>query len=89
MLDAPLEWTVGWPGKLSLYEGRERHWVQDNSVWPEVFRDNLVMTGFLGENEHFLNCVLGRETPSPSLEDCLQSIQLGEIIEKGRSAKLD
>jgi len=89
ILDAPLEWTVGWPGKLSLFEGRERHFVQDNSIWPPVFWDNLSMTGFLGENEHFLNCVLGRETAFPSLEDTLQSIQLGETIQNGGSMKFD
>jgi myo-inositol 2-dehydrogenase/D-chiro-inositol 1-dehydrogenase len=85
--DASLEWTVGWPGKLSLFQGPERHQVQDNNFWPEVFRDTMSLTGFLGENEHFLNCVLGRETPAPDLADCLQSLELGEVIQEGGSRK--
>ncbi|MBW7996032.1 MAG: Gfo/Idh/MocA family oxidoreductase [Candidatus Glassbacteria bacterium] len=89
MLDAPLEWTIDYPGRLSLYEGRERHSVQDNAVWPPVFRDNLRITGFLGENEHFLNCVLGKEIPSPALEDCLQSIEIGECVQSGGKAEFN
>ncbi len=89
MLDAPLEWTVDYPGRLSFYQGGDRHFVQDNNVWPPVLRDNLQVTGFLGENEHFLNCVIGGEQPSPSLTDCLQSIEIGECVQAGRSMVFD
>ncbi len=87
MLDAPLEWTVDYPGRLAFYRGADNHFVQDNSVWPPVLQDNLQVTGFLGENEHFLKCVTGSEQPSPSLEDCLQSILIGEAVLAGRSAE--
>lgn len=89
MLDAPLEWTLDYPGRLSFYRGGDNHSVQDNNVWPPTLRDNLRITGFLGENEHFLNCVTGREQPSPSLTDCLQSIEIGECVLAGGSMKFD
>jgi len=88
MLEAPLEWTVDYPGRLIFFEGTENHFVQDNRSLPQSLQDRLAITGFLGESSHFLDCLLGGRTPRPSLSDCLQSVELAEAIGSGKSIKV-
>ena len=85
LLDAPLDWTVDYPGKLTYFEGRRNFFVQDNSLWPETMRDNIAITGFLGESEHFLECLTAGAAPSPSLRDCLRSMQIAEAVLAGKN----
>ena len=83
-LEAPLDWTVDYPGRLVYFEGKKRHFVQDNRLWPESMRDSLEITGFLGEVEHFIACVAGGGRPQPSVADCLQSMEIAEAVLAGK-----
>ncbi len=83
MLEAPLDWTVDYPGRILHYNGRDRHFVQDNRNFPPG--DSAEVTGFLGESAHFIDCLLRGAKPSPSLAECLQSIQIAETVLAGRS----
>jgi len=86
-LEAPLDWTVDYPGRLLFFEGRKRHFVQDNRLWPESMRDHLEITGFLGEVEHFIACIDSGKRPEPSLADCLQSMEIAESVLAGRNVR--
>jgi len=86
-LEAPLDWTVDYPGRLLFFEGRKRHFIQDNRLWPESMRDHLEITGFLGEVEHFIACLAGGDRPQPSLADCLQSVEIAEAVLAGKNVK--
>ena len=84
-LEAPQDWTVDYPGKLLFFEGRKRHFVQDNRIWPVSMRDNLEITGFLGEVESFIAFLAGGERPEPTLADCLQSMEIAEAVQAGKN----
>jgi len=86
-LEAPLEWTVDYPGRLLFFKGRENHFIQDNRILSEPMRDRLEITGFLGESSHFIDCLETGRTPHPSFEDCLQSVEIAEAIQAGTSRK--
>ena len=85
-LETPLDWTVDYPGRILYNNGRERHFIQDNRNFPPG--DNAEVTGFLGESEHFIDCLLNGRQMQPSLEDCLQSILIAEAVQAGKSVDL-
>lgn len=87
-LEAPLEWTIDYPGRLLYFQGRGKHFVQDNRVYPETMRDPLEYTGFLGEVRHFLECLTSGATPQPGLRESLQSVRIAEAIQAGRDITL-
>jgi myo-inositol 2-dehydrogenase / D-chiro-inositol 1-dehydrogenase len=82
-LEAPLEWTIDFPGRVIFHNGADRHFVQDNRIYAQ--RDPVETTGFFGESAHFLDCLINGGTPRPSLEDCLQSIEIAEAVQSGRN----
>ena len=86
-LEAPLEWTIDYPGRILFFKGRDIHFIQDNRILPETMRDSLEITGFLGESFHFLESLTTGRKPGPSLEECLQSIEIVEAIQEGKNIR--
>lgn len=87
ILEAPLDWTVDYPGRILYYNGRDRHFIQDNRACPSG--DSVEVTGFLGESEHFIDCLLNGREMHPSLEDCFQSIRIAEAVQAGESVDFE
>jgi predicted dehydrogenase len=87
--EAPLEWTADFPGRISFYNGKERHYIQDNRNLSTTMIDPLEVTGFLGESAHFLECLKKGIEPNPSLADCVQSIEISEATQSGRGRSFD
>jgi predicted dehydrogenase len=84
MLEAPLDWTVDFPGRIVFFAGHDHHFIQDNRSLPPVLNDPLEVTGFLGESAHFLECLEKGIEPRPSLTECIQSVEIAEAILNGR-----
>ncbi len=82
ILECPLDWTVDFPGRILHYNGRDRHFVQDSRIFAPF--DPAEVTGFLGESQHFIECLIKGATPAPSLADCLQSIRIAECVMAGK-----
>ena len=87
--EAPLEWTADFPGRIFFYNGKERHFIQDNRNLSPTMISPLEVTGFLGESDHFLECLEKGTDPSPSLADCLQSIEISEATQEGMGKIFD
>ena len=88
-IEAPLEWTIDYPGRITFFSGRERQFIQDNRTLSTPMLDPLEVTGFLGENAHFLECLEKGLEPDPSLADCIQSVEISEAILTGQSRSFD
>ncbi|MEA2064148.1 MAG: Gfo/Idh/MocA family oxidoreductase [Gemmatimonadota bacterium] len=82
---APLEWTVDFPGRISCFSGRREHYTVDDSILPPAVNEPVEVTGFLAESAHFLECLETGAVPSPSVEECLQSLEIAEAIRNGQS----
>ena len=63
--------------------------IQDNRTLSTPMLDPLEVTGFLGENAHFLECLEKGLEPNPSLADCIQSVEISEAILTGQSRSFD
>jgi len=83
MADGMIGWLTRYPGFLRCYDSGHETLYVDNGAEdqpPEV------VSGFYGEDAHFVHCLQRGEKPGPDLAASLRSLEIAEAVQRGVSA---
>jgi predicted dehydrogenase len=88
---AGVGWLVDAPGSCTLYEKNKPVPLPDPlRAWAKAEGDKLksaIAGGFYGENEAFVNALVGKGTFSPSAEESLESVEIAHEVRGGKNWK--
>jgi len=90
LIHAGVGWLVDTPGSCTVYVGNEKQKIPDVLKPYRRFKDPLLeamVSGFYGENEAFVKALRGEGPFTPSVEESLQSVEICEAVQNGRSWK--
>ncbi|MFH1068156.1 MAG: Gfo/Idh/MocA family oxidoreductase [Candidatus Glassbacteria bacterium] len=85
LLETPLDGSIDYPGRLTVWRGWREQFVQDNRSLPTVLQEPVELTGFLGENQHFFDLLENGGANRSPLEESRHSMELARSVLDGRS----
>jgi predicted dehydrogenase len=90
LIHAGVGWLIDTPGSCSIYENNKPVRISDALAPYRRFQKklkNAAVSGFFGENAHFVDALRGKAEFTPSLEESLQSVEIAETVQAGKNWK--
>jgi hypothetical protein len=90
LIHAGVGWLLDSPGSCTIYENNKAVRISDALAPYRRFDKKLksaAVSGFLGENAHFVNALRGKAEFSPNLEESLQTVEISETVQAGKNWK--
>ncbi len=82
VVDGVIGWLTLFPGYLRCYERGRLAFTVDNT---DDLAPAEVVSGFYGENAQFIDDLMAKRHPTPTLADALRSVELAEAVNAGAS----
>ena len=91
-VNAGVGWLLDAPGTCTLFEKNQPIKLPDPLLEMKKVQKNkklaaAISGGFFGENEAFVNALSGKGKFAPSVEESLQSVEIAEAVQAGKSWK--
>lgn len=90
LIRAGVGWLLDSPGSCTIYENNKQIRISDALAPYRRFDKKLksaAVSGFFGENAHFVDALRGKAKFAPSLEESLQTVEIAEAVQAGKNWK--